>query len=250
MSKRFENKVAVVTGGNSGIGLATARAFAKEGARVAITGRNEAGLEAARKELGPEALAIRADAARLSDIAAAMEQIKKKFGRIDVLFANAGIAKFVPLEEVTEAYFDEVFDTNVKGLFFTIQKAVPLFSKGAAVVLNASINAHMGFPNSSVYGASKAAVVNLAQTLSADLLSRGVRVNVISPGPVATPIFDRMGLPEEEARQTKEWITGQVPLKRFGRPEEIAAAVLFLSSDESRFVVGTELVVDGGVIAL
>jgi NAD(P)-dependent dehydrogenase (short-subunit alcohol dehydrogenase family) len=250
MSKRFENKVAVVTGGNSGIGLATAKAFAREGARVAITGRNEASLEAARKELGPEALAIRADASRLPEIAAAMEQIRKKFGRIDALFVNAGVGKFIPLEEVTEAYFDEIMSTNVKGVFFTVQKAAPLFSKDAAVVLNASISAHLGMPASSVYGASKAAVLSLARTLSADLLARGVRVNAISPGPIATPIFDRMGLSEEQARQTKEAIGAQVPLKRFGRPEEIAAAVLFLASDESRFVVGTELVVDGGMMEI
>ena len=250
MSKRFENKVAVVTGGNSGIGLATAKAYAQEGARVAITGRNEASLEAARRELGAEALAIRADASRLPEIASAMDLIKKKFGRIDALFVNAGIGKFVPFEEVTEAYFDEIIDTNLKGLFFTLQKAVPLLSKDSAVVLNASINAHLGMPASSVYGASKAAVLNLAQTLSADLLPRGVRVNAISPGPIVTPIFDRMGLSEEQARGMKESIAAQVPLKRFGRPEEIAAAVLFLTSDESRYVVGTELVIDGGMTGL
>jgi NAD(P)-dependent dehydrogenase (short-subunit alcohol dehydrogenase family) len=250
MSGRFTDKVAVVTGGNSGIGLATAKAFAREGARVAITGRSDATLKAAQKELGPDALVIKADVSRVPEITAAMEQIKKRFGRIDTLFVNAGIGRFVPFEEVTEEFFDEIMATNLKGAFFTVQKAVPLLSKGAAVVLNASINAHMGMPNSSVYGASKAAVVNLAKTLSADLLPRGVRVNVVSPGPVATPIFDRMGLPEEQTRQTKEWITGQVPLRRFGHPDEIAAAVLYLSSTESAFVVGTELVVDGGMIQL
>ena len=250
MGARFTDKVAVVTGGNSGIGLATAKAFIHEGAKVAITGRNDATLKAAQKELGPDTLVIKADVSRVPEIAAAMDQIKKKFGRIDALFVNAGIGRFVPFEDVTEGFFDETMATNLKGAFFTIQKAVPLLSRGAAVVLNASINAHMGMPNSSVYGASKAAVVNLAKTLSADLLARGVRVNVVSPGPVATPILDRMGLPEEQIRQTKEWITQQVPLKRFGRPDEIAAAVLYLSSSESQFVVGTELVVDGGMIQL
>ena len=250
MSKRFANKVAVVTGGNSGIGLAAARAYLREGAQVAITGRSDTTLKAAQKELGAEALVIKADMSRVSEIAGAMDQIKNKFGRIDALFANAGVGKFVPFEEVTEQFFDETMATNVKGVFFTVQKAAPLFSKGAAVVLNASINAHLGMPNSSVYGASKAAVVNLAKTLSADLLQRGVRVNVVSPGPIVTAIFDRMGLSEEQTRQTTEWIASQVPLKRFGHADEIAAAVLYLSSSESGYVVGTELVVDGGTIGL
>jgi len=248
--ERFKGKVAVVTGGNSGIGLATAKAYVREGARVAITGRSETTLKTAQKELGAEALVIKADMSRVADITAAMHRIQERFGRIDALFVNAGIGKFVPFEAVTEEFFDETMATNLKGAFFTIQKAVPLLSEGAAVVLNASINAHMGMPNSSVYGASKAAVVNLAKTLSADLLQKKVRVNVVSPGPVETPILDRMGLPQEQLRQTKEWITSKVPLGRFGRPEEIAAAVLYLSSEESGYVVGTELVVDGGMIQI
>ena len=250
MSERFKNKVAVVTGGNSGIGLATARAYVREGAKVAITGRSDATLKAAQKELGPDVLAIKADFSKVAEIASAMDRIKEKFGRIDALFVNAGIGKFVPFEEVTEAFFDETMATNLKGAFFTVQKAVPLFSKGAAVVLNASVSGHIGMPGSTVYGASKAAVVNLAKTLSADLLSRGVRVNVVSPGPISTPILDRMGLPEEATRQIKDNITQQVPLKRFGHPDEIAAAVLYLSSSESTYVLGTELVVDGGMIEL
>jgi len=250
MSERFKNKVAVVTGGNSGIGLATARAFAREGAKVAITGRSDATLKAAQRELGPDVLVLKADFSQVPEIAKAMDRIKERFGRIDVLFVNAGVGKFVPFEDVTEALFDETMATNLKGAFFTVQKALPLLSRGAAVVLNASINAHMGMPGSTVYGASKAAVVNLAKTLSADLLQRGIRVNVVSPGPVATPIIDRMGLPEEATRQLKEQITERVPLKRFGQPDEIAAAVLYLSSSESAFVVGTELVVDGGMIQL
>jgi NAD(P)-dependent dehydrogenase (short-subunit alcohol dehydrogenase family) len=250
MSNRFANKVAVVTGGNSGIGLATAKAFVREGAKVAIIGRSDDTLKAAQKELGPDALVLKADMSRIAEIATAMDQIRRRFDRIDALFVNAGIGKFVPFEEVTEEFYDTTMATNLKGLFFTVQKAVPLFSKGAAVVLNASVNAHLGMPNSSVYGASKAAVVNLAKTLSADLLQRGVRVNVVSPGPIETPILDRMGFPEERLRQTKEWITSQVPLKRFGTPDEIASAVLFLTSPESSYIVGTELVVDGGMIQL
>jgi len=250
MNDRFKNKVAVVTGGNSGIGLATARAFVAQGARVAITGRSESTLKAAQKELGSDVLVIQADISRVPEIQSAMDRIREKFGRIDALFVNAGIGKFVPFEEVTEQFFDETMATNLKGAYFTVQKAAPLFSRGAAVVLNASVNAHLGMPASSVYGASKAAVVNLAKTLSADLLPRGVRVNVVSPGPVTTPILDRMGLPEDQTRQIKEQIAERVPLKRFGTPDEIASAVLYLSSSESSYVVGTELVVDGGMIQL
>jgi len=250
MSRRFEGKVAVVTGGNSGIGLATAKAFAREGAKVAITGRSEATLKEAQADLGPEALVLRADMSRVSEIGTAFDRIRERFDRIDALFVNAGIGKFVPFEEVTEEFFDETMAVNLKGVFFTVQKAVPLLSRGGTVVLNASINAHLGMPGTTVYGASKAAVVNLAKTLSADLLARGIRVNVVSPGPVSTPIFERMGLPQEDLRQIRERITDQVPLKRFGQPDEIAAAVLYLSSAESAFVVGTELVVDGGMIQL
>jgi NAD(P)-dependent dehydrogenase (short-subunit alcohol dehydrogenase family) len=250
MSERFKDKVAVVTGGNSGIGLATAKAFVKEGARVAIIGRSDDTLKSAQRELGPETLVIKADMSKVAEIESAMAKVKDKFGRIDALFVNAGIGKFVPFEEVTEAFFDETMATNLRGVFFTVQKAAPLLAKGAAVVLNASINAHMGMPGSSVYGASKAAVVNLAKTLSGDLLARGVRVNVVSPGPITTPILDRMGLPEKESRQLKEHIAEQVPLKRFGHPDEVASAVLYLCSAESTYVLGTELVVDGGMIQL
>src|SRR5438132_10635890 len=247
-SKRFEGKVAVITGGNSGIGLATARAYANEGAQVAITGRNDKTLQETVKEFGEDWLAIRSDTARISDIEKAMAEIKSRFGRIDALFVNAGVGKFVPFEQVTEAFYDEIMDINVKGAFFTIQKAVPLMPKGSAIVLNASINGHIALPGSTVYGASKAAVINLAKTLSVDLLEKGIRVNAVSPGPVMTPIFNRLGLPADQLQQTKEWITSLVPLKRFGSPEELASAVLFLSSPESSFVLGTELIVDGGVM--
>ena len=250
MSQRFDGKVAVVTGGNSGIGLAAAKAYAREGAKVAITGRSDATLKTAQKELGPDALVIKADMSSIPEIETSMARIKERFGRIDALFVNAGIGRFVPFEQVTEEFFDETMSTNLKGAYFTIQKAAPLLARGAAVVLNASINAHMGMPGSSVYGASKAALVNLAKTLSSDLLDRGVRVNAVSPGPITTPILDRMGLPESETRRLKERIADQVPLKRFGHPDEIAAAVLYLTSSESAFVIGTELIVDGGMIQL
>jgi len=245
--KRFEGKVAMVTGGNSGIGLAAAKAFAREGAQVAVTGRDEGTLKNAEKEIGSGALAIRADAARIADLDAAMAKVRDQFKRIDALFVNAGIGKFVPIAEVTEAMFDEIVTINLKGAFFTVQKALPLMVRGSAVVLNASINAHIGLPGTTVYGATKAAVVNMAKTMSADLAERGIRVNAVSPGPVETPIFGRAGISSEQSRQTKEWLQNQTLVKRMAEPEEIAEAVLYLSSDVSSFVVGTELVIDGGM---
>jgi NAD(P)-dependent dehydrogenase (short-subunit alcohol dehydrogenase family) len=246
----FEGKIAVVTGGNSGIGLGVAKAYAREGAQVAITGRNAGTLDAAAKEIGGGTLAIRSDASKLPDIEAAMKQVGERFGRIDALFVNAGIARFVPFQEVTEAFFDETVNVNLKGVFFTVQKAVPLMPRGSAVVLNASINAHLGMPGTTVYGATKAAVANLAKTLSADLLDKGIRVNAISPGPITSSLLDRDGVAGEKLRQTKDWIQSQVPIKRFGTPEEIAAAVLYLSSADSAFVVGSELLIDGGMATL
>ena len=248
--KRFEGKVAVVTGGNSGIGLGAAKAFAREGAKVAITGRDEKTLRTAAEEIGPGTLAVRADSAKLSDLDQVFDRIKKAFGKIDALFVNAGVGKFVPFDQVTESFYDETMDINLKGAFFTIQKAIPLMPEGSAIVLNASINAHMGIPGSTVYGASKAGLVNLAKTLSADLLGRKIRVNVVSPGPITTSIFNRMGISEEEKKQLKDWIESQVPMKRFGTPAELAGAVLFLSSSESTFILGTELIVDGGMAQL
>src|SRR5215475_7100371 len=249
-AQRFKGKVAVVTGGNSGIGLGVAKAYAQQGARVAITGRNEKTLEAAAKEIGDGTLAIQSDAGKVAEIEAAMKQINKRFGRIDALFVNAGIAKLVPFETVTEELFDETVAINLKGVFFTVQKAIPLMSKGSAIVLNASINAHLGMPGTTVYGATKAGVVNMAKTLSADLLERGIRVNAISPGPITSALLARDGISDEKLQGTKDWIKSQVPIKRFGTPEEIAAAVLYLTSPESAFVLGTELIVDGGMATL
>jgi NAD(P)-dependent dehydrogenase (short-subunit alcohol dehydrogenase family) len=249
-AQRFQGKVAVVTGGNSGIGLGVAKAYAREGAQVAITGRNEKTLQAAAEEIGNGTLAIRSDAGELADIEAAVKKIDERFGRIDALFVNAGVGKFVPFEQVTEAFFDETVGINMKGVFFTVQKAVPLMSKGSAIVLNASINAHLGMPGTTVYGATKAAVVNMAKTLSADLLEKGIRVNAISPGPITSALLTRDGITQEKLQETKDWIQGQVPIKRFGTPEEIAAAVLYLTSPESAFVIGAELLIDGGMATL
>ena len=245
--RRFEGKVAVVTGGNSGIGLAAAKAFAQEGASVAITGRDEASLKRAEREIGGSVMALRADVARLPEIDRAMGAIGERFKRIDALFVNAGIGKFVPFDQVTEEFFDETVAVNLKGAFFTVHKALPLLAPGASVVLNASINAHKGMPGSSVYGATKAAVVNLAKTLSADLAERGIRVNAISPGPVESALLGRTGLSEEQLHQTQNWIKSQVLIRRFAQPAEIAEAVLYLCSSASSYVVGSEIVIDGGM---
>lgn len=246
MAGKLEGKVAVVTGGNSGIGLATAKEFEREGARVVITGRDERSLAAAAQEIGGEVLALRSDAANLTDIDGLFAAVKEKFGRVDVLFVNAGVAQFAPLEETSEELFDQIMDINFKGAYFTVKKALPLLADGASVILNASVVAHVGFPSASVYSASKAALLSLVRTLSADLAGRGIRVNAVSPGPIETPIFGRTGLPEE----AKKGFSEQVPLKRLGRPEEIAKTVLFLASSDSSFLVGTEIIADGGVIGL
>jgi len=249
-AQRFRGKVAVVSGGNSGIGLGVAKAYAQEGAQVAITGRNAKTLEAAAREIGGGTLAIQADVGKMTEIESAMKKIDDHFGRIDALFVNAGIAKFVPIENVTEEFFDETVNINLKGVFFTVQKALPLMPKGSAIVLNASINAHLGMPGTTVYGATKAAVVNLAKTLSADLLAKGIRVNAISPGPITSALLTRDGVEPEKVQETKDWIQSQVPIKRFGTPEEIAAGVLYLTSPESAFILGAELIIDGGMATL
>jgi len=247
--QRFKGKVAVVTGGNSGIGLGVAKAYAREGASVVITGRSAKTLQAAAEEIGPDTLAINSDASKISDIEEAMVLIREKFGRIDALFVNAGAGKFTPIEEVTEEFFDEIFGVNVKGVLFTVQKALPLMRDGSAIVLNASINGHKAMPNSAVYAASKAAVISLAKNLSIELVGRGIRVNSISPGPIESALLARK-LSAEELQQTRDWIVSQVPMKRFGLPQEIASAVLYLTSAESAFVIGADLIIDGGMETL
>ena len=247
---KLEGKVAVITGGNSGIGLATAKEFREQGARVVITGRDQRTLDEASREIGGDVLAVRADASSLAEIDKLFAAVKEKFGSVDVLFVNAGIGKFAPLEAVTEELFDQIMDINFKGAYFTIQKALPLLNDNASVILNTSINAHIGMPNSSVYAASKAALITLARTLSAELVGRGIRVNAVSPGPIATPIYGRLGLQPEELEETAKNIQAQVPMKRFGRPEEIAKTVLFLASSDSSFLLGTEIIADGGMSQL
>lgn len=247
MNQRFKNKVVLITGGNSGMGKAAAKAFKQEGADVIITGRDQKTLDITAQELG--VTAIRSDTNKISEIDALMSQIKREKGRIDVLFANAGIAKFIPFEATTEEAFDSMFNTNVKGLFFTVQKAAPLMKGGSTIVLNASIAARLGSPMASVYAATKAAVRSFGRTLASDLVSKGIRLNTVSPGPVETPIFQRVA-PGAQGDELLKNLSERTVLKRPGRPEEIANVVLFLASDESSFMYGTDTVVDGGIAEL
>jgi NAD(P)-dependent dehydrogenase (short-subunit alcohol dehydrogenase family) len=246
MAKRFEGKTVVVTGGNSGIGLATAKLFHDEGAKVAVSGRDQKTLDEAVKIIGGDTLAVKADVSKLSDIDKFYAQVTAKFGKIDAIFANAGIAKFAPAATTSEQFFDETFDINVKGLYFTLQKAIPLLNDNAGIVLNSSIVNAKGTPNASVYAASKAAVRSLARTFAAELVERGIRVNVVSPGPITTPIFGRTGLPQEAVDQFAEQIKSTNPMKRFGKPEEVGHAVLFLASSEASYITAVDLNVDGG----
>jgi len=247
---KLDGKVAVVTGGNSGIGLATAKEFSYQGAKVAISGRDQETLNSAKKEIGNGVLVVKADTSNLEDIDVLLGAVKKEFGKIDVLFVNAGVGKFLPIESVDEEFFDQIMDINFKGAYFTIQKALPLLNENASIILNTSINAHIGMPNTSVYAASKAALITLARTLSAELVGRGIRVNAVSPGPVTTPIFNKAGLAPQELKKLAQSIQDQVPMKRFGLPEEIAKTVLFLASSDSSFLLGTEIIADGGMSQL
>jgi NAD(P)-dependent dehydrogenase (short-subunit alcohol dehydrogenase family) len=246
MSGKLEGKVAVVTGGNSGIGLATAKRFAAEGAHVFITGRRQAELDRAAAEIGPNAVAVRADSSNLSDLDRVYDLVKDKAGRIDILFANAGVGEFAALAEITEDHYDKIFDINVKGVLFTVQKALPLFRDGGSIILNASVVASTGTRAFSVYSATKAAVRNFARSWILELADRGIRVNAVSPGPIATPGLDGLGNTEEQSRQFQAGMIAGIPLGRLGTPDEVAKAVVFLASDDSSFVNGAELFVDGG----
>lgn len=250
MKNRFEGRTVLVTGGTTGIGFATAAAFAAEGARVVITGRDPKGLETARTQLGGDTLAIRNDSADPAGARALADAIAAAGLQLDAVFVNAGIARFASFGEVQESFWDEMFDINVKGAYFQLQALLPLLNHGASVVLNGSINAHIGMPASSVYAASKAALISLARTLSGELLPRGIRVNVISPGPIGTPLYGKLGLDAATLESTAAQIRNQVPLGRFGTSEELASTVLHLASPESAFIVGTEIVVDGGMSQL
>ena len=244
---KLTGKVALVTGGNSGMGLATAKLFAAEGAKVVITGRRQDALDEAAKNVGPSVLAVQGDVSKMADLDRLFATIKSKFGHLDILFANAGLGGVAPLGQVTEEQFDREFAINVKGLFFTVQKALPLLRDGSSIILNASIAAHMGMEGFSVYSATKAAVRSFARTWTSDLKGRKIRVNSLSPGPIETPIFGKMGLSEEQANGFKQALPGMVPLGRMGSDEEIAKTVLFLASDDSSYITGIDLVVDGGM---
>ena len=248
MSKKLEGKIALVTGGTSGIGLATAKRFVSEGSHVIITGRRRDVLEAAVKEIGSSASGVQADVGNLADLDKLYTQIKEKHGRIDVLFANAGGGEFATIDQVTEEHFDKTFNTNVKGVFFTVQKALPLMPDGGTIVLNASIVSVKGTPAFGVYSATKAAVRSFARTWTNELKDRQIRVNVVSPGPIDTPGVDGLAQDKEQAKQIKASLASQVPLGRMGQPDEVAKAVVFLASDESSFVAGIELFVDGGMV--
>jgi NAD(P)-dependent dehydrogenase (short-subunit alcohol dehydrogenase family) len=242
MSKKLEGKVAVVTGGSTGIGLGAAKRFAEEGARVFVTGRRQSELDKAVAEIGGNATAIQGDVSKLADIDRIYATVKEKAGRIDVLLANAGFYEFGTLGEITEEHFDKTFNTNVRGLLFTVQKALPLLAKGSSVIMTGSIASSIGIPSFSVYNASKAAVRSFARSWILDLRSRGIRINVLSPGHTLTPGLDVLLDGKEQAE-----LVARIPLNRMGTPDDLAKAALFLASDDSAYITGIELMVDGGV---
>jgi NAD(P)-dependent dehydrogenase (short-subunit alcohol dehydrogenase family) len=245
MTRKLAGKVAVITGGSAGIGLSTAKLFAEEGAYVFITGRRQAELDSAAKEIGPNGAAVRADASNMADLARLFDTVKAAKGRIDILFANAGIYELTPFGTITEEAYDKMFDINVKGVLFTVQQAAPLMTEGGSIILTGSVTGSKGFEADTVYGATKAAIRSFARTWTSDLKARNIRVNVLSPGPIQTPGFDVFANDD-----MKNYLKSAVPLGRIGTPDEIAKAALFLASDDSSFVAGVELFVDGGVTAV
>ena len=246
MTGKLEGKIALVTGGTSGIGLATGKRFVAEGAYVFITGRREKELASAVKNIGGGVTGVQGDVSQIGDLERLFAQIEQEKGHLDIVFANAGTAKYAPLGEITEEFFDSIFDVNVKGLLFTVQKALPLLKDGASIVLCASVVASKGLPSNSVYSATKAAVRSFARTWATDLRSRRIRVNAVSPGSTDTPGFNELLGSSETGQQRLKMISNIVPLGRLGNPDEIANAVMFLASDDASYVTGAELFVDGG----
>jgi NAD(P)-dependent dehydrogenase (short-subunit alcohol dehydrogenase family) len=243
---KLEGKIALITGANSGIGLATAKRFVSEGAYVFITGRRESELAAAIREIGRNVTGVQGDVSDLGDLDRLFAQIRREKGRLDIVFANAGVAKYAPLGEITEDFYDSIFNINVKGLLFTVQKALPLMPDGASIILNASIVASKGLPSNSVYSATKAAVRSFARTWTTDLKDRHIRVNAVSPGSTDTPGLNDLLASSETGQQRLKMISNSVPLGRLGAPDEIAKAVVFLASDDASYITGAELFVDGG----
>ena len=244
---RLKGKRALITGGTTGIGLETALQFVHEGARVAITGKNPETLENARKQLPSSVLVIPSDASNAAAQKHVAAAIGREFGQLDILFLNAGIVELKPIEQMDDAAFDRSFSTNVKGPYFLVQALLPLFANPASIVINGSVNAHIGMPGTTIYAATKAALISLARTLSGELISRGIRVNVISPGPVSTPLYGKLGFSETDLKNVAASIQSQVPAGRFAKPREIADAIVFFASDESAFAIGSELQIDGGM---
>jgi len=247
MAERLKGKVAVITGGTTGIGFATAKRFVDEGAKVVLTGTNPETLEKARSQLNGSADVIESDASNEQDVKALFKEVVDKHGSIDVLFLNAGIARFAPWDQHSEDDFDRQFAINVKGPWLAIKHAIPVLEDGASVIATTSVANKMGMPGSSAYSATKAALQQMVRTAAAELSPRGIRVNAVSPGPIETPIFEKAGMPAEEMQQMAEGIQSQVALGRFGKSEEVANVALFLASDESSYVQGQEFVVDGGM---
>ncbi|HDS1788095.1 SDR family oxidoreductase [Pseudomonas sp. USTB-Z] len=243
---RLQGKRALITGGTSGIGLEAAKHFLNEGARVVVTGVNPDSIAKAKNQLGSEVLVLQADSADVEAQKKLALDIRDHFGQLDIAFLNAGVSVWMPMEAWTEEMFDRSFDINVKGPYFLIQALLPVFANPASVVLNTSVSVHVGDANSSVYAATKAALLNMSKTLSTELLDRGVRLNAVSPGPVDTPLYDKLGIPVEYREQVNAEIVSSIPAGRFGTPEEIAKAVVYLASDESKWTIGSEIIVDGG----
>jgi NAD(P)-dependent dehydrogenase (short-subunit alcohol dehydrogenase family) len=239
--------VAVVTGGNSGIGLATAKRLQEEGARVAISGRSRKTLDEAVKTIGNGVVAVQSDVSKLADVDKLYKEVSQKLGKIDVLFVNAGVAKFAPFSETSESVYDEQFDINIKGAYFTIQKALPFLNDGASIILNTSVVNSKGYAGASAYSATKAAMRSLARTTAAELAGRGIRVNTVAPGPIVTPILGRTGLSKEALDEFVTETVAKIPMKRFGQPEEVAGAVAFLASQDASYITGVEINVDGGM---
>jgi NAD(P)-dependent dehydrogenase (short-subunit alcohol dehydrogenase family) len=247
MSK-LTNKVAVITGANSGIGYATAQSFIQEGARVVITGRNAQAVEDAVKSLGNQAIGIVANTADTSHTERLVKEVSERFGKVDILFVNAGIAKFAPIEVSTEEFYDETMNINLRGAFFTTQKFLPILKDGASVIFNTTIANHIGMPNSAVYSASKAGLLAFSKVLASEVSARKIRVNAISPGPIATPIYNKMGFPQEQMEAMGAHLQSKTLLTRFGTADEVAKTALFLASDDSAYITGAEIVIDGGLL--